>query len=91
VTIHAELVQLQEQFNDSRSIITPLQERYKKSNEQTQAYLEERSRLIEEIKIKEKQLELIFVLKGLNFEETEISKTSNRNIQDELVGFLKNW
>lgn len=66
-------------------------EKAKRNAEQTAAYLEERRRLVEEIKVKEKQLELIFIVKGLSFEEAEISKTSNRNIQEELVNFLKNW
>jgi hypothetical protein len=68
-----------------------MQERTKKNNDQIQAYLGERHRLLEEIKIKEKQLELIYVLKGLNFEEVEMSKSSNKNIQDEVINFLKNW
>jgi len=46
---------------------------------------------LEEIKIKEKQLELIFILKNLNFEEVEMSKSSNKNIQEEVINFLKNW
>jgi hypothetical protein len=37
-------------------MVTPIQERTRKKNEQIQAYLEERRRLLEEIKIKEKQL-----------------------------------
>lgn len=46
---------------------------------------------MEEIKVKEKQLELIFVLKGLNFDEAEISKSTNSSIQEELTNFLKSW
>jgi hypothetical protein len=46
---------------------------------------------LEEIKVKEKQLELIFIVRGLSFDETEISKSSNKNIQEELIAFLKNW
>jgi len=46
---------------------------------------------MEEIKVKEKQLELIFILKGLNFDEAEISKSTNGSIQDELTTFLKRW
>ena len=71
--------------------VTPIQERTRKKNDQIKAYLEERKRLLEEIKVKEKQLELIFVLKGLNLEEAEIAKSSNHSIQDELVSFLRNW
>lgn len=68
-----------------------MQEKTRKKNDQIQAYLEERRRLLEEIKVKEKQFELIFILKGLNFEELEMSKTSNNSIQEELSSFLKNW
>jgi len=71
--------------------VTPLQERSRKKSEQIQAYLEERRRLLEEIKVKEKQLELIFILKGLDFDEAEISKNSNNNIQEEMMSFLKSW
>lgn len=85
------MIELQEKFDRSKEVITPLQEKTKKNNDQVQAYLAERHRLLEEIKIKEKQLDLIFVLKGLNFEEVEMSKTSNKNIQEEVVNFLKNW
>ena len=41
--------------------------------------------------MKEKQLELIFILKGLDFDEAEISKNSNNNIQEEMMSFLKSW
>jgi hypothetical protein len=91
IRLHAEMIELQEKFDRSKEVITPLQEKTKKNNDQVQAYLAERHRLLEEIKIKEKQLDLIFVLKGLNFEEVEMSKTSNKNIQEEVVNFLKNW
>jgi hypothetical protein len=89
--MHGEKVELQEKFSSNKELITPLQERTKKNNDQIQAYLAERHRLMDEIKVKEKQLELIFVLKGLSFEEVEMSKSSNKNIQDEVVNFLKNW
>lgn len=85
------MVELQEKFESSKEHITPLQERTKKNNDQIQAFLAERHRLLDEIKIKEKQLELIFVLKNLNFEEVEMSKSSNKNIQEEVINFLKNW
>jgi chromosome segregation ATPase len=91
IRMHGEMVELQEKFTSNKELITPLQERTKKNNDQVQAFLAERHRLLEEIKIKEKQLELIFVLKGLSFEEVEMSKSSNKNIQDEVVNFLKNW
>ena len=44
-----------------------------------------------EIKIKEKQLQLIFILKGLSFEEAEISKSCSDNMQEEMSNFMKNW
>lgn len=80
--MHAEMVEIEEKFNFNKELITPLQERTKKNNDQIQSFLGERHRLLEEIKIKEKQLELIFVLKGLNFEEVEMSKSSNKNLQE---------
>jgi hypothetical protein len=58
-----------------------MQERTRKKTDMIGAYLEERRRLLEEIKVKEKQLELIFILRNLNFEEVEISKTSNHSVQ----------
>ena len=91
IVLHGELVQTEEQSNEVKVLVTPIQERTRKKNEQIQAYLEERRRLVEEIKIKEKQLELIFILKNLNFEEVEITKTSSSSIQEELTHFLKNW
>ena len=47
--------------------------------------------MLDDIKVKEKQLELIFVLKGLNFDEAELAKSSSANIQEELAAFIKNW
>ncbi len=84
-------MEIEEEFNENKTVITPLQERTRKNNDMIQAYLEERRRLMEEIKVKEKQLELIFILKGLNFDEAEISKSTNGSIQDELTTFLKSW
>jgi chromosome segregation ATPase len=69
VNIHAALAELEEQFAERRQAITPLMERGKRNGEQSAAYLEERRRLVEEIKVKEKQLELIFIVKSLSFEE----------------------
>jgi hypothetical protein len=74
-------VQLDEQSNDCKGRVVPMQERTRKKTDMIGAYLEERRRLLEEIKVKEKQLELIFILRNLNFEEVEISKTSNHSVQ----------
>jgi hypothetical protein len=41
--------------------------------------------------VKVKQLDLVLILKGLNLEEVEMSKSSNANIQDRLVGFIRSW
>lgn len=51
----------------------------------------ERERLVEDIKLKEKQLELVEILKSLNLEEVEISSSSNASIQDRLVDFMRDW
>lgn len=91
VALHAEMKELEEHLGHCTGRITPLQERTRKSATQAQACLEERTRLTEEIRVREKQLELILVLRGLNFEEVEIARSSNANIQGELVAFLKSW
>lgn len=84
-------MQNEEKCNHLKEMIGPMSDKTKKTNDQISSYLQERQRLLEEIKIKSKQLELIYILKGLNFEETEISKVSSKNIQEELMTFLKNW
>lgn len=63
----------------------------KKEQDKIKAFKTERERLIEEIQIKEKQLELIEMLKSLNLEESLISNSSNSSIQDRLIDFMRSW
>ena len=56
VALHSEMKELEEHLTHCTGRITPLQERTRKSNTQTEACLQERERLTDEIKVREKQL-----------------------------------
>ena len=69
----------------------PMIETVHKTQDHIKMYSGEREKLAEDIKVKEKQLELILILRSLNLEEVEMSKSSSSHIQDKLIGFIRNW
>ena len=72
--------------------VTPeLSDKLRKNNDQTHTLTKECESLGEDMKIKEKQLELISILKSLSLEEVEISKSTSGTIQERLVNFMRSW
>ena len=69
----------------------PLVETTQKTQDHIKLYRNEKEKLTEDIKVKEKQLELILILRALNLEEVEMSKSSSSHIQDKLIGFIRSW
>ena len=47
--------------------------------------------MLEEMKPREKQLELIEMLKSLNLDEAQICNSSSMNVQEVLIELMRNW
>jgi hypothetical protein len=66
--LYGEIVESEAKIEHYISVTPPLIESNHKSQDHIKMYRNEREKLAEDIKVKEKQLELILILRSLNLE-----------------------
>jgi hypothetical protein len=64
--LHSDIVESEVKSDYFKAILPPLTEKSDKAREQVKVYKNEKNKLSEDIRVKEKQLDLLLILKGLN-------------------------